>query len=95
MKTPKELFKRNRRLLKPTRAWRYPKGWERRWVKGNGEISRKGVRRFVGEAFVRDYVGLKPNGEGIWLVHFGPELVGELRENEQGSIRFAKYARRR
>ena len=95
MKTPQDLFKKNRRRPKRVRAWRYPKGWERRWVKGNGEITRKGVRRFVGEAFVRDYVGLKPSGEGFYLVYFGPELVGELRENEQGSIRFAKYTPKR
>jgi transposase InsO family protein len=96
MKTPAALFKRNsRRLPKGLQAWRYPKGWERRWVKGNGEINRNGVRRYVGEAFVRDYVGLKPMRPGIWHVYFGPALVGELRENERGSIRMAKYGRTR
>lgn len=94
MRKPKDLFKENRRRPKPVRTWKYPKKWERRWVKGTGEICRQGVRRFVGEAFVRDYVGLKPEGQGIWLVYFGPALVGELRENESGSIRFARYARK-
>lgn len=94
MKRPAEIFKRNRRRLpKKLRAWSYPTPWERCWVKGNGEISRRGKRRYVGEAFVRDYVGLKPMGAGVWQVYFGPALVGELREKERGSIRMAKYIR--
>ncbi len=95
MKTPATVFKKNRRRMKRLRAWKYPRGWERRWVKGNGEITRQGIRRYVGEAFVRDYVGLKPIRAGVWEVYFGPELVGELHENESGAIRMAKYARGR
>lgn len=92
MKRPAELFTRNPRPWKKPEAWAYPAGWERRWVKGNGEITRDGIRRFVGEAFVRDFVGLKPKAAGRWEVYFGPMLVGELRENERGGIRMAKYA---
>jgi transposase InsO family protein len=95
MKTPAALFRKNRRRMKVAEPWKYPRGWERHWVKGNGEITRRGVRRYVGEAFVRDYVGLKPLDCGKWEVYFGPELVGELHENESGSIRMARYARRR
>jgi transposase InsO family protein len=94
MKTPRALFKRNRRRMKPLKFWKYRRGWERRWVKGNGQINREGVRRYVGEAFVHDYVGLKPIAAGIWEVYFGAELVGTLHENESGAIRMARYARR-
>jgi putative transposase len=93
MKTPAERFEKNRRRPQRTRPWTYPRGWERRWVKGNGQINRAGVRRYVGEAFVHDYVGLKPVRAGIWEVYFGPKLVGELHEKESGAIRMAKYAR--
>lgn len=93
MKRPVEVFERNRRRMKKVKPWRYPRGWERCWVKGNGEMSRRGQRRYVGEAFVREYVGLKPAGTGKWEVYFGPVLVGELHENESGKIRMAKYAR--
>ena len=94
MKTPIEVFEKNgRRMSKVIKPWRYPEGWVARWVKGNGEISWRGKRRYVGEAFVRDYVGLKPTGFGIWRVYFGPMLVGELREKEVGAIRMARYAR--
>ena len=79
------------KLIKP---WTYPKGWVRRWVKGNGEIRWRGKWRFVGEAFVRDYVGLKMIRWGVWRVYFGPILVGELHEKERGNIRTAKYRTR-
>ena len=94
MKTPAQLFGSNaRRLPRQLPAWSYPEGWVRRWVKGNGEISWRGKRRYIGEAFVLDYVGLKPTGFGVWRVYFGPMLVGELREKESGAIRMARYAR--
>ena len=96
MKKPAEVFANNRRRAGKVGPWRYPDGWERCWVKSNGEISWRGVRRYVGEAFVRDYVGLKARGRaGVWQVYFGPLLVGELHEKEVGSIRMAKYARAR
>jgi len=96
MRRPIELFEKNpRRLPKRIKAWKYPAGWERRWVKGNGEISWQGVRRFVGEAFVREYVGLKPKRRAVWQVYFGPMLVGELHEKERGRLRMAKYRRAR
>ena len=95
MKTPAAVYKKNRRRMKRVEAWKYPLGWERCWVKGNGQIMRGGVRRYVGEAFVRDYVGLKPVRAGVWEVHYGAELVGELHEKEFGSIRMAKYGRGR
>lgn len=91
MRTPAQLFRSNRRRLKASAAWTYPKGWVRKWVKGNGEISHKGLRRYVGEAFVREYVGLKPIRTGVWHVYFGSLLVGELHEQDHGSIRMAKY----
>lgn len=95
MKRPEDLFQKNqRRMPKGVQPWTYPARWQKRWVKGNGEINWRGVRRYVGEAFVRDYVGMKPMQSGIWRVYFGPMLVGELRENERGNIRLAKYGRR-
>ncbi len=96
MKTPAQMFRSNRERL-PCRLepWSYPQGWTARWVKGNGEISWRGKRRYIGEAFVLDYVGLKATGFGVWRVYFGPKLVGELREKESGAIRMARYARGR
>jgi putative transposase len=93
MELPVERYQRSGRQLGRTEPWKYPAGWERRWVKGNGEISRQGKRRFIGEAFVGDYVGLKPASAKVWKVYFGPILIGELHENEKGNIRIAHYRR--
>jgi hypothetical protein len=94
MRTPSELFKDNPRRWSPkVPAWQYPARWQKRWVRGNGEINWLGVRRYVGEAFVRDYVGLKPLRAGVWNVYFGHLLIGQLHESEQGSIRMATYRR--
>jgi|SRR5271154_5376761 len=96
MDVPASRYKKSgRKMPAQTKPWTYPKGWQRRWVKDNGELSWQGKRRFVGEAFVRDYVGLKPVKWGVWRVYFGPKLVGEMHEKEQGSIRTAKYQTRK
>jgi putative transposase len=93
MKPPVERYRGSRRKPGKTLPWSYPAGWERRWVKGNGEINRKGKRRFIGEAFVGDYVGLKRRSAKVWKVYFGPIFIGELHENETGNIRTARYER--
>jgi hypothetical protein len=64
-------------------------------VRGNGEINWRGTRRYVGEAFVNDYVGLKSVRPGVWRVYFGPVLVGELHAGEKGSLRMARHRHRR
>src|SRR5262245_24717849 len=94
MKVPADLFGKSQRPM-PARLgpWTYPAGWLRRWVRGNGEINWRGTRRYVGEAFVRQYVGLKPIRRGAWNVYFGPLLIGQLLEQESGSIRMAQYRR--
>jgi putative transposase len=92
MEVPAKRYRRSlRRLPEQTMPWKYSKGWLRRWVRGNGEINWRGKRRFVGEAFVGDYVGLKAVRAKVWRVYFGPLLVGELHEKETGNIRTAKY----
>jgi putative transposase len=87
--------KQKKKRLKRVLPWTYDERWERRWVKGNGEISRRGKWRFVGEAFAGDYVGLKRQSAKVWRVYFGPILIGELHENETGNIRTAKYRPRK
>jgi transposase len=95
MKLPVERYQASGRRLRKIQPWRYPAGWECRRVKGNGEISRKGKRRFIGEAFAGDYVGLQPVRAKVWKVYFGPILIGELREEETGNIRTARYRRKK
>ena len=96
MRTPSELFRDNRRRFpRSVPAWKYPSTWQKRWVRANGEITWQGIRRYVGEAFIRDYVGLKPLRPGEENVYFGNLLIGQLHESEPGSIRMATYRRGR
>jgi hypothetical protein len=96
MKVPASVYRKSRRLWpKETEVWSYPKGWRRRWVRGNGEINWQGKRRYVGEAFVKDYAGLKPVRPGVWQVYFGPVLVGELHETETGNLRTVRIRHRK
>jgi putative transposase len=88
LKVPASVYRKSSRPLpRGKRPWNYPAGWSRRWVKGNGEITWQGRRRFTGEAFARDYVGLEPKRPGTWWVYFGPVLIGELDEKETGNLR--------
>lgn len=96
LRAPATLYRRSRRRC-PMRLGplAYPGTWEVRWVKGNGEISRKGRRWFVGEAFVGAHVGLKPHGKGRWRVYFGPLWIGELHEEDKApSMRPRIYRRK-
>ena len=93
---PARVYRKSRRRM-PTkmRAFRYGSKFERRWVKGNGEIRWRGRRWFVGEAFVRDHIGLKQIRSKVWRVYFCKLLVGELHLNDSNaSIRPAIYKRR-
>lgn len=83
------------RLARPRRAESYPAGWPQRQVRSNGEIKWRGRRRFIGEAFIRQRLGLKPLRAGIHAVYFGPLLIGHLHEDDPGAMRPAAYLRRK
>jgi transposase InsO family protein len=96
MAVPAKCYRRSRRPFRErSEPWKYPDDWASRWVRGNGEINWKGKRRFVGEAFVGNYVGLKAMRPRVWRVYFGPLLVGELHQEEVGNIRTANYRHRK
>ena len=96
MKVPAQFYRRSkRRFPKRLLPWRYPAGWARRWVRGNGEIAWKGTLRFVGEAFILDHVALVEMKPGSYEVRYGPLLVGLLHEAESGAIRPARYGGKR
>ena len=76
------------------KPWQYPAGWESRLVKGKGMISLDGRRRFVGEAFEKERVGLKRMHPAKWQVYFGPLLAGELHDVDSGGIRAVVYRKK-
>jgi hypothetical protein len=90
---PAEIYRR-----KPSQpraiALNYPKEWQIRRVRSNGEIKWQGKKRFIGEAFAGYPVGLKRQGQAQWTVHFAKLLIGELWNSDAGGMRPSRYARR-
>jgi transposase InsO family protein len=87
-------FRRSRRPYRGPRPPRYPATWAIRRVRSNGEIRWQGRRRFVGEAFVGHSLGLRRRRRGVWRVYFYHVLLGELHEQDAGSMRPAIYYHR-
>lgn len=87
--------KSSHRLARHRRVWNYPAGWQQRQVRSNGEIRWRGRRRFVGEAFVRQRLGLKPLSPAVYAVYFGSMLIGHLHDADPGAMRPAVYVRRK
>lgn len=95
MGTPDQIYYRSRRKYRGSQPPRYPRGWASRRVRPNGEIQWNRRSRFIGEAFVRQQVGLKPWGKDRWRVYFYDWLIGEINAADLGSMRPAVYHRRK
>jgi transposase InsO family protein len=91
---PVQVYYPSRRRYRGPRPPRYPKGWIARRVRPNGEIQWQGRSRFIGEAFARQYVGLKSWRQDRWRVYFYDWLIGEIHAADLGAMRPAIYRRR-
>jgi transposase InsO family protein len=90
---PGEVY-RWKRARPRSAALRYPKNWQVRRVRSNGQIRWRGRKRFVGEAFVGYPVGLCQASQSRWVLRFARLVIGELWEGDAGGMRPAKYPRR-
>ena len=91
MRRPAELYvKSTRRMPATLRPLRYPRDWVSRLVKGKGMISLHGRSRFIGEAFERERVGLRPTPSG-WEVYFADLLIGTLNATDALGIRATRF----
>jgi transposase InsO family protein len=86
--------KSQRRYPQPLPPVTYPPDWTVRQVRSNGEIRWQGRRRFVGEAFVGQAVGLQPLRHGVWGVHFMGLRIGHLHQADAGAMRPMVYRHR-
>lgn len=91
---PAQVYYRSQRRYRGAQPPRYPRGWSARRVRPNGEIQWLGRSRFIGEAFVRQHVGLKPWRQDRWRVYFYDWLIGEIHTADLGAMRPAIYRRR-
>lgn len=95
-KTPAQLYRKSRlRFPLTLPRLEYTAGYQVRNVRSNGEIRWKGRKRFIGEAFVRQSVGLKQLRRGIYAVYFASLLIGHLHDKDTGAMRPALYQHRR
>ena len=95
-RTPAQYYRASRsRSYRPVEPWKYPKHWEVRRVRSNGQIRWQGRLRFIGEAFVGLQVGLKPSAAGRRLVYLAEVTLGELRAADRCGLRPATYLRKR
>jgi transposase InsO family protein len=92
--TPDQIYHRSRRHYRGAKPPRYPRGWTTQRVRPNGEIHWQGRSRFIGEAFVREKIALKPWRQDGWRVYFYDWLIGEIHTNDLGAMRPAVYRRR-
>lgn len=94
LRRPAEWYRKSRRRYRGAQPPRYPRGWAVRRVRPNGEVYWAGHSRFIGEAFVRQAVGLKPWRPNRWRVYFYEGLIGEIHAANPGAMRPARYRRR-
>jgi putative transposase len=95
LRPPVEFYRRSRRSYRGARPPHYPRGWAVRRVRPNGEIYWAGRSRFIGEAFVRHQVALRPRRRDRWRVYFYDWLIGEIHASDWGAMRPAIYRRRK
>ena len=77
MRTPASLYNPSPRALpRSLPEVDYPKTYELRHVRSNGEIKLGGERLFVSEALIGEVVGLDRLDERYWRLHFGPVPLG-------------------
>jgi putative transposase len=93
---PAKWYHKSRRRFPPRLPEiHYGPGRHVRRVRSNGEIRWAGRKRFIGEAFVHQSVGLRPLKRGVFAVNFAHLLIGHLHEQDAGAMRPARYQHRR
>lgn len=91
-RVPAQHYRRSQRRF-PARLpdLKYGRGYQVRRVRHNGEIRWAGRKRFIGEAFVGQPIGLRTIRPGVYAVYFGRCLIGHLHERDLGAMRPALY----
>jgi putative transposase len=89
---PAKWYRKSKRAF-PSRLpeIRYPKSYQVRPVRSNGEIRWAGRKRFIGEAYISHPVGLRQIRPGIYAVKFADLLIGHLHQKDAGAMRPALY----
>jgi len=90
--TPIKVYRKSpRRFPESLPELKYGSRYVARRVRSNGEIRWCGRRRFIGEAFIGQTIGLRYIGPGIHAVYFTQLLIGHLHDRDIGAMRPAVY----
>jgi transposase InsO family protein len=81
-----------RALPKRLKPASYPQSWQIRRVRNRGYIKWQGRQRFIGRAFDRELVGLKPAADGGHRVYLQRKLIGLLYSQDLAGMRPASIA---
>lgn len=85
--TPESVYRKSsltyRGPVEPT----YPPSYIIRRVRTSGEIRWRGGKRFIGEAFVGQTIGISQSGPGKHLVYFHHYLLGEIDDAEKTGMK--------
>lgn len=69
-------------------------------VRAGGQIGWRGTDIFIGKTLENEYVGLKENEEGDWIVSYGPVILGRINHEKRlihptnKMVRNSKYKER-
>jgi hypothetical protein len=88
---PAELYERSARGLNALKKPVYPKVWDRRRVRSNGDIRWRGRVRHVGRAFIGEWIGLKEKDSDKSEVYFDGQLIGEMHTLDEAGMRPARW----
>ena len=95
-KPPGQRYRKSkRRFPQKLSQPKYPRTWQVRQVRSNGEIRWQGRKRFIGEAFVKQRIGLRQLRRKVQAVYFTSILIGHLYEADAGAVRPALYRHRK
>jgi len=81
--TPASVYRPSPRVYRGPVAPSYSSSHVERRVRTNGEINWAGRKRFIGEAFIGQNLGILQTGPGCHRVYFHDYLLGEIDEKEE------------
>ena len=89
MQSPRSVYRKSEREWQgPLGEMEYPGYFQKALVNYNGTIWLHGQNVYLGYLMRGQEVGLNEIEGGRWVVYFGPVLLGYLKEDASGEVRF-------
>lgn len=83
-KTPASIYKASNREWKgELKSPEYSEEYKKIRVRSGGVLAWKGSDVFVGKALINEYVGIKENQDGDWVMYYGPVFLGTINHEKK------------